>query len=105
MVLKHERDVAYLFQRAPEPVPTGGSPNSGWPASCAHWSGAIGSMTIFVADRDVLLHPVAGDLPRVVAREHDVVVDAEDERLQQRERGERRDQHTGLEARGQATIA
>ena len=45
---KHERDVRHLFQRLPEPVPSPIlSPNSGWPTSAAHWSGAIGSTTTF----------------------------------------------------------
>ena len=103
--MKHERDVAYLFQRAPEPVPTGGSPNSGRPASVAHWSGAIGSITIFVPIGMLLLHPVARDLTRVVAGEHEVVVDAEHERLQQRQRGERGDSTRGRQRSASATIA
>ena len=39
----------HLFQRLPLPVPPWSS-KSGWPASIAHWSGAIGSTTIFEPD-------------------------------------------------------
>ena len=85
----------HLFQRLPLPVPPWSS-KIGCPASIAHWSGAIGSTTIFAPAGMFCDHPVARHLARVGLGQHEVVVDAEDEALQRarapraRARGSRR---------------
>ena len=93
----HERDVRHLFQRFPLPVPPSDS-KIGRPTSIAHWSGAIGSTTMFVPFGMCCDHPLARHPARVGLGQHEVVVDAEDEALQEDEDRERKRRDRGAEA-------